>query len=88
MSLGNGKYSFGGGWITEGTHRSVFAINPLLTSHHGTVDVGNYGMGVDYILMNVGDDDPGICNIFADVGHNGVRVCDIVADVRNNGVSV
>ena len=88
MSLGNGKHSFGGGWIIGGTHRPVFAINTLLTSHHGTVDVGNYGVGVDYILMNVGDDDPGVCNIVTDVGNNGVCVCDVTADVRNDGVSV
>jgi len=52
------------------------------------VDVGNNGVGIRDIIVNVGNDDACGWIIVADVGNNGVGVHGVVDNVEDNRIRV
>lgn len=50
------------------------------------MDVGDNGVGVHNIVLNLGNDAVRIHNALTNVGNDSVGICDVVMDVGNNGV--
>ena len=69
-------------------HQVMRATRTFLTCQHVTVDVGDNGVGVRNIVLNLRDDPVRVYNTLMNVGNDGVGVRDVVMDVGNDCMSV